>query len=112
MSGCPIDLSASHGPQGLIDEDRVYGGSRHSEVQAALLENPCQDPWGAEGSEPFPVYESSTANASTGFLPGATTSSTFTTRAGATTRTTRPPRSRRARRRGTGRRTGSERCAY
>lgn len=70
MSGCPIDLSALHGPQGLTDEDRAYGGSRYSEVKAALLENPYQSPWGAEGNEPFPVYESSTANAFAGFLPG------------------------------------------
>ena len=70
MSGCPIDLSALHGPQGLTDEDRAYAGSRYSEVKAALLANPYQKPWGAAGNEPFPVYVSSTANAFAGFLPG------------------------------------------
>ena len=70
MSGCPIDLSALHGSQGLNEEDRAYRGSRFSEVKAAVVENPYQQVWGADGNERFPVFQSTTKNVFSGFLPG------------------------------------------
>ena len=70
MSRCPFHLSGLHGPQGLTDEERSYRGSRYSEVKAALLENPYQEVFGADGNEPFPVFESTTGGAFSGFLPG------------------------------------------
>jgi hypothetical protein len=41
----------------FTDEDRAYAGSRFREVVDALLANPYQRVWGAEGEPPLPVYE-------------------------------------------------------
>ena len=39
MSGCPFHLSALHGPQGLTDEDRAYGGARTQYLNDAEFRN-------------------------------------------------------------------------
>ncbi|HEY8213963.1 MAG TPA: hypothetical protein VIG36_07530, partial [Methylocystis sp.] len=38
----------------LVDEDRVYPGSRFSEVRDAVFANPYQKVWGAPGEPPLP----------------------------------------------------------
>ena len=40
-----------------IDENRVYIGTRFSEVVSALKANPYQRVWGAPGEKPLPVHE-------------------------------------------------------
>jgi hypothetical protein len=39
------------------DEDRVYTGSRYSDVVAAIFANPYQRVWGAPGERPLPIAE-------------------------------------------------------
>ena len=50
---------AVEGPrvQSASDQNQRYVGSRFSEVVAALLANPYQQPWGASSAPPLPVYE-------------------------------------------------------
>ncbi|MBI5011876.1 MAG: hypothetical protein HZC06_03525, partial [Methylocystis sp.] len=38
----------------LVNEDRVYPGSRFSEVRDAVFANPYQKVWGATGEPPLP----------------------------------------------------------
>ncbi len=70
MSACPFSLSELHGPQGLTEDDRSYTGARYADVKTALLENPYQKVWGADGNEPFPVYIVTIGQAYQGFFPG------------------------------------------
>ncbi|MGH8650974.1 MAG: hypothetical protein ACREYE_01805 [Gammaproteobacteria bacterium] len=70
MSACPFSLSKLHGPQGLTEDDRSYTGARYADVKTALLENPYQKVWGADGNEPFPVYIVIIGQAYQGFFPG------------------------------------------
>ncbi len=70
MSGCPFHLADLHGPQGVTEDDRVYWGSRFSEVKSAILDNPYQEVWGGPGNGAFPNFESTTRNAFAGFLSG------------------------------------------
>lgn len=48
-----VDVAATPG----MDEDRVYKGSRFSDVVATILANPYQRVWGAPGEPPLPVAE-------------------------------------------------------
>jgi len=68
MSGCPLDLSALHGPQGMTEEDRQYRGSRYSEVRDALFANPYRAGACGESPGPLPMYESTIRNAWRGFV--------------------------------------------
>jgi hypothetical protein len=68
MSGCP--KSGLFGHQEITEEDLNYAGSRFSELKDALLENPYQPVWGAEGNSALPIYESTFGQVFCGFLPG------------------------------------------
>lgn len=57
--------------QAAVDEDRVYNGSRFSEVVAALFENPYQKVWGAPGEPALPVYEVTFRSVVGGLVPRA-----------------------------------------
>ncbi len=50
------------GIEGITDEDRTYGGSCFSDVEAALFANPYQKTWSAPGEPPMPVYKVTLAN--------------------------------------------------
>jgi hypothetical protein len=43
------------GAEGITDEDRIYKGSRFSEVREAIFANPYQKVWGADGEPPLPT---------------------------------------------------------
>jgi hypothetical protein len=45
------------GPQELVDDDRVYSGSRYSDIREALFKNAYYMNWGAENESPLPVYD-------------------------------------------------------
>jgi hypothetical protein len=47
----------SFGAEELTEEDRIYHGSRFSEVREALFANPYQKVWGGAGEPPLPGYE-------------------------------------------------------
>jgi len=49
--------SVSLGIEGITDEDRAFGGSLFSDVEAALFSNPYQKTWGAPGEPAMPNYE-------------------------------------------------------
>lgn len=49
----PIDF----GVIGFTDADRVYPGSRYSEVRDAIFANPYQKVWGAPGEPPLPFRQ-------------------------------------------------------
>ena len=53
-----------------VDEDRVYNGSRFSEVLAAISENPYQRIWGAPGEPALPVREVSFRTVVGGLIRG------------------------------------------
>src|SRR2546425_2782232 len=53
------------GTEQLLDEDRIYEGSRFRDVVDALFANPYQRVWGREGEPPLPVHEVSLGS----FLP-------------------------------------------
>jgi hypothetical protein len=53
------------------DQDRVYNGSRYSEVLAAIFENPYQRLWGAPGEPALPVHEVSFRSVVGGLVPRA-----------------------------------------
>lgn len=57
------------GPQGVIDEDRLYSGSRYSEVKEALFQNAYYLNWGAEGEPELPTYEVTLGRVLRGILP-------------------------------------------
>ena len=59
----------SFGIEGITAEDRAYGGSRFSEVRAAVFANPYQKVWGAPGQPPMPVYPVTLASVLRGLLP-------------------------------------------
>ena len=54
-----------------VDQDRVYNGSRFSEVLAAISENPYQRIWGAPGEPALPVHEVSFRSVVGGLIPRA-----------------------------------------
>jgi len=54
-----------------VDQDRVYSGSRYSEVLAAIAENPYQKVWGATGEPALPVYEVTFRSVVGGLVPRA-----------------------------------------
>jgi hypothetical protein len=53
------------------DQDRVYNGSRYSEVLAAVFDNPYQRVWGGPGEPALPVYDVSFRSVVGGLLPRA-----------------------------------------
>jgi len=53
------------GTEQLLDEDRIYEGSRFRDVVDALFANPYQRVWGREGEPPLPMHEVSLGS----FLP-------------------------------------------
>jgi hypothetical protein len=56
------------GPEEVTASDRLYAGSRFSEVRAALFANPYYVTWGAPGESPLPVYEVTLGRAVRGIL--------------------------------------------
>jgi hypothetical protein len=61
------------GPEGVVDEDRGYGGCRFSEAVDALFANPYQRVWGRADEAPLPVYDVTLANLLKGGFVLATT---------------------------------------
>src|SRR5215210_587006 len=53
----------------LTDDDRGYDGSRFREVVDALLANPYQRVWGAQGEAALPVYSVTLGSVLRGILP-------------------------------------------
>src|SRR5262245_50421007 len=60
------------GSEQFTDEDRLYAGSRFREVVDALLANPYQKVWGAEGEPPLPTQEQTLKSVFGGLLSSAT----------------------------------------
>ena len=56
----------------VADEDRVYSGSRYSDVVAAIFANPYQRIWGGAGEPALPVYEVTFTSVFGGLIFGAT----------------------------------------
>ena len=56
------------GPEEFTASDRLYAGSRFSEVRAALFANPYYRTWGGPGESPLPVYEVTLGRALRGIL--------------------------------------------
>jgi hypothetical protein len=54
---CAVSQTIDASVQPAVTDDRVYTGSRFSEVVAAIFTNPYQRVWGASGEPPLPVYE-------------------------------------------------------
>lgn len=57
------------GVEGMTDADRLYKGSRFSEVRAALFANPYQKLWGAPGEPPLPIREVNLLSVLRGMFP-------------------------------------------
>src|SRR5689334_21593716 len=57
------------GVEGMTDADRLYQGSRFSEVREALFANPYQKLWGACGEPPLPTREVTLLSVLRGMLP-------------------------------------------
>jgi hypothetical protein len=62
-----VDRSPA-GPEEFTASDRVYAGSRFSEVREAIFANPYYKTWGGPGESPLPVYEVTLASALRGFF--------------------------------------------
>jgi hypothetical protein len=56
------------GPQEVTASDRLYAGSRFSEVRAALFANAYYQTWGGPGESSLPTYEVTLASALRGLL--------------------------------------------
>jgi hypothetical protein len=57
------------GNEGTTPEDRGYAGSRFSDVQKAIFDDPYQPVWGAPGAPPLPQYKSTLHSLLAGILP-------------------------------------------
>lgn len=57
------------GVEGVTKEDRVYRGSRFSEVRDAIFANPYQEVWGREGEPPLPFWQPTLSSLLRGILP-------------------------------------------
>ncbi len=57
------------GPEGVTNTDRLYAGSRFSEVRAAIFANPYTPVWGAPGAPPLPRHAVTLGRALSGVLP-------------------------------------------
>jgi hypothetical protein len=60
---------AYFGPEGVTNADRLYAGSRFSEVRAAIFANPYIPVWGAAGAPPLPRHTVTLSRALSGVLP-------------------------------------------
>ncbi len=56
------------GPQEFTESDRLYAGSRFSEVRSAIFANPYYRTWGGFGESPLPVYKVTLGRALRGVL--------------------------------------------
>lgn len=61
---------AGLGPQGVIDDDRRFAGSRFSDVRDALFAQPYSPVWGAAGGPPLPVHPATLRSVARGLFPG------------------------------------------
>jgi hypothetical protein len=61
--------ASSLGIEGITDEDRVYHGSRFSDVEEALFANPYQTAWGVPGEPALPVHKVTLGTVLRGLLP-------------------------------------------
>ena len=58
----------SDGPEEFTASDRLYAGSRYSEVRDAVFANPYYKTWGGPGESPLPVYEVTLGGSLRGFF--------------------------------------------
>src|SRR5881409_1896747 len=56
------------GPEEFTERDRLYAGSRFSEVREAIFANPYYRTWGGPGESPLPVYQVTLGRALRGVL--------------------------------------------
>jgi hypothetical protein len=58
------------GNQGITEEDKLYQGSRFSDIKAVIFANPYQKVWGDSDEPPLPYYRTTNRSVYAGSFPG------------------------------------------